>query len=188
MRRLSAVAVVGAAFVAVLAGPAGAFVDRASPVRHAARAGAASRAGATALESGVFTDVNRVRARYGLGPLRLSARLTAAAAQHSREMARLGYFRHESADGSAFWKRLERFYGSGGYRFWSVGENLLWSSPDVDAGSAIDMWMKSPPHRANLLNGRWREIGISAVHVGTAPGAYGGRDVTIVTADFGVRR
>ena len=59
---------------------------------------------------------------------------------------------------------------------------------DVDGARAIDMWMKSPPHRANLLNGRWREVGISAVHVTQAPGAYRGLDVTIVTADFGVRR
>jgi uncharacterized protein YkwD len=182
MRRSLALAVAVAACATVLAAPAGAFVDRAAPVRHTAQTGA------SALESAVFADVNRVRAQHGLAPLRVSARLAAAAAQHSREMARRGYFSHDSADGSAFWKRLERFYASARYSFWSVGENLLWSSPDVDAGGAIDMWMKSPPHRANLLNGRWREIGISAVHVTAAPGAYHGLDVTIVTADFGVRR
>ena len=182
MRRLLALAVVVTAVATILSAPAGAFVDRAAPVRHVARAGA------TALEAAVFVDVNRVRARHGLGPLRVSARLTAAANQHSREMARRGYFSHSSADGSAFWRRVERFYGSRGFGFWSVGENLLWSSPDVDAAGAIDMWMKSPPHRANLLNGRWREIGISAVHVAAAPGDYRGLDVTIVTADFGVRR
>jgi uncharacterized protein YkwD len=182
MRRVLALAVVGAACATILAAPADAFVDRAAPVRHTAQAGA------SALETAVLGDVNRVRAQHGLGPLRVSARLVAAASQHSREMARRGYFSHDSADGSAFWKRLERFYGSAHYRFWSVGENLLWSSPDVDAPGAVDMWMKSPPHRANLLNARWREIGISALHVTAAPGDYHGLDVTIVTADFGVRR
>jgi hypothetical protein len=39
-----------------------------------------------------------------------------------------------------------------------------------------------------MLTTRWREIGLSAVHVASAPGAYGGREVTIVTTDFGVRR
>jgi uncharacterized protein YkwD len=182
MRRLLALAVVAAAIATILSAPAGAFVDRAAPVRHTAKSGA------SALESAVLVDVNRVRARYGLAPLRVSTRLAAAAAQHSREMGRRGYFSHDSADGSAFWKRLERYYGSANYRFWSVGENLLWSSPDVDGPGAVDMWMKSPPHRANLLNSRWREIGISAVHIAGAPGAYRGLDVTIVTADFGVRR
>ena len=184
MRRALALAALVAASLTTLPSPAGAFADRAAPVRHAARATAAT----SALEADVFADINRIRARHGLGPLRVSARLTAAAAQHSREMARRGYFSHDSADGSEFWKRVERYYGSARYRFWSVGENLLWSSPDVDGARAIDMWMKSPPHRANLLNGRWREVGISAVHVTQARGAYRGLDVTIVTADFGVRR
>jgi uncharacterized protein YkwD len=47
--------------------------------------------------------------------------------------------------------------------------------------------MTSPEHRANLLDHGWREIGLSAVHVPSAPGVYGGSEVTIVTADFGVR-
>ena len=48
--------------------------------------------------------------------------------------------------------------------------------------------MASPEHRANILTARWREIGVSAVHVAAAPGVYHGLDVTIVTTDFGVRR
>jgi uncharacterized protein YkwD len=140
------------------------------------------------LEAAVLSQINTVRREHGLASLRVNSRLTAAAVQHSQDMGARGYFKHESADGSAFWKRVERFYASTKYRFWSVGENLLWSSPDVDGAGAIDMWMNSPPHRANLLNGRWREVGISAVHVMQAPGAYRGLDVTIVTADFGVRR
>ena len=181
MRRVLALAVVGAACATILAAPAGAFVDRAAPVRHTAQAGA------SALETAVLADVNRVRAQHGLGPLRVSVRLAAAASQHSREMARRGYFSHDSADGSAFWKRVERYYASAKYRFWSVGENLLWSSPDVDAPGAIKMWMGSPEHRANLLNPSWREVGLSAVHSDSAPGSYHGLGVTIVTADFGAR-
>ena len=103
-------------------------------------------------------------------------------------MARRGYFSHSSADGSSFDRRIGRFYAVGRSRYWSVGENLLWSSPDVDAGGALRMWLASAPHRAVLLTARWREIGLSAVHVTVAPGAYGGNEVTIVTADFGVRR
>jgi hypothetical protein len=38
-----------------------------------------------------------------------------------------------------------------------------------------------------MLTARWREIGVSAVHVSGAHGVYGGQDVTIVTTDFGVR-
>jgi uncharacterized protein YkwD len=103
-------------------------------------------------------------------------------------MAARGYFSHDSANGSSFDRRIARFYPMGKSRYWSVGENLLWSSPSVDAPGALTMWFNSPEHRKNMLTARWREIGLSAVHVPAAPGAYGGREVTIVTADFGVRR
>ena len=53
---------------------------------------------------------------------------------------------------------------------------------------ALETWMDSPPHRENILSRDWREIGIGAVFVASAPGEYRGRSVTIVTADFGSRR
>jgi uncharacterized protein YkwD len=48
--------------------------------------------------------------------------------------------------------------------------------------------MSSPEHRANILDPNWREIGVSAQHVASAPGAYKGLEVTVITTDFGVRR
>jgi uncharacterized protein YkwD len=159
--------------------PAGALAAPATP---------ASRVVAVAsLESGVLSEMNTIRRSHGLQPLRLSTALGSAARQHSQSMATQGYFSHNSADGSQFWKRVQGFYPQGHYGYWSVGENLLWQSPDVDAAGALQMWMASPPHRENLLTARWREVGISAVHVAAAPGTFNGLDVTIVTADFGVR-
>ena len=102
-------------------------------------------------------------------------------------MAQDGYFAHESADGSAFWKRLEGFYASSAWHSWSVGENLLWSSPSISAREALLRWLASPEHKRNLMDPAWREIGVAAVHVSHAPGVYQGLDVTIVTTDFGVR-
>ena len=139
------------------------------------------------LESGVLVDINTFRRAHHLTPLKLNARLTAAAEQHTQQMAQDGYFAHTSADGSAFWKRIQSFYASSPWSYWSVGENLLWSSPDVTPAKALQMWLASPEHRANLMNPRWREIGVAAVHVAAAPGVYDGLDVTIVTTDFGVR-
>ena len=69
----------------------------------------------------------------------------------------------------------------------SVGENLLWASPNVSAGHAMTMWIASPEHLQNLLTPRWRQIGISAVHVVRAPGVFHGLRVTIITTDFGAR-
>jgi uncharacterized protein YkwD len=159
----------------VVASPAGATAD-------------GPTASLSALEQGVLADINALRKQHGLAPLRVNSKLSAAARQHSQEMAARGYFSHNSANGSSFDRRIARYYPVRGSRYWSVGENLLWSSPDVDAGGALEMWWNSPEHRKNMLTGRWREIGLSAVHVATAPGLYGGREVTIVTTDFGVRR
>jgi uncharacterized protein YkwD len=120
--------------------------------------------------------------------LKVNPELNQSAAQHTQEMGDDGYFTHPSVDGTAFWKRIAHWYGSTGYPYWSVGENLLWSSPDVDALGAMQLWMHSPEHRANILDPRWREIGISAMHFDAAPGTYHGLAVTIITTDFGVRR
>jgi uncharacterized protein YkwD len=142
----------------------------------------------SSLEQGVLVDINAFRRHHKLAPLRPSVLLTTSAREHSREMAAKGYFAHESADGGNFWQRIKSVYPQGAFRYWSVGENLLWSSPDVDAPTALKLWLASPEHRANLMAPNWREIGISAVHVPTAPGTFQGEEVTIVTTDFGVRR
>ena len=141
----------------------------------------------SSLESGVLQQLNAIRLQHHLVPLTLSARLTVASKQHTTEMGDDGYFEHSSHDGTAFWKRILRWYPQSGFHTWSVGENLLWSSPDVDPSRALDLWMHSPEHRANILSPHWREIGVSAVHFDSAPGTYGGSAVTIITTDFGAR-
>lgn len=140
------------------------------------------------LEQGVIAGINEIRRARGLRPLRNNARLAAAADFHSKDMARKGYFEHDSANGTSFWRRIERFYPSRGFRSWSVGENLVWGSQTYGPAFAVREWMSSPPHRANILSREWREIGIGAVTAASAPGEYRGRAVTIVTADFGARR
>jgi uncharacterized protein YkwD len=142
---------------------------------------------ATELQSALVQQVNTLRARHGLSRLRLSGALNAAANAHSVQMARMGYFSHNSAGGGSFSSRIVRYYPARGYRSWSAGENLLWGSPNIGAARALALWLASPGHRANLLSPRWREIGLAAVHSTSAPGVYGGSPTTIVTADFGAR-
>ena len=174
MGRILAVALAFAALAApALAGPQA----RAVGVRRAAT-----------LETQVLAQVNAVRAQHGLATLRLSTPLATAAAQHSNQMARLGYFSHSSANGTSMGERVRGYYPSVGKRLWGVGENLLWASPSVGARGAVSLWMGSPGHRANLLSPKWREIGIAAVHADSAPGVYDGLEVVVVTADFGLRR
>jgi len=160
-----------------LAAPGGAMVRERKPM---------SAIGS--LETGLVGKINSLRARRGLARLRLHERLGVAAFQHSQQMGRRGFFAHRSADGSSFAERVRHYYGPGGYRYWSIGENLIWSSTSLAPSAVVESWMRSPGHRTVLLDSRWRELGISAVQVEDAPGVYQGMDVTIVTADFGVRR
>jgi uncharacterized protein YkwD len=139
------------------------------------------------LQAALLAQINSFRAAHGLTRLRLSNGLTAAAGAHSAQMARLGFFSHNSANGQSFSQRVARSYTPRGFRSWTVGENLVWGGPDIAAARAFRLWLSSPPHRANLLNARWREIGLGAIHSISAPGVYGRRAATVVTADFGAR-
>lgn len=158
---------------------------RAAAARPTAPAGSATVLRAYA--ANVLFRINSLRAARGLRSLRASRGLSAAATYHTNQMGLRGFFEHESANGGPFWKRVERFYPTLAGRGWSVGENILWGSPDISPASAIREWMLSPPHRENILSREWREIGIAAIHFASAPGEYSGRPVTIVTADFGTR-
>ena len=152
-----------------------------------ARRNAARQTRLQTLDLGVLVQLNAVRKSHGLVPLKLNSSLTTAAQGHSSEMLADGYFAHDSINGAPFWKRLTSYSSSAPHGSWSVGENLLWSSPEVDAVKALKLWMASPEHRHNILTARWREIGIAAIHVDSAPGTFGGRSVTVITTDFGVR-
>jgi uncharacterized protein YkwD len=139
------------------------------------------------LQSSLLAEINAYRSAHGLVALRISRPLTRTADGHSAEMARLGFFSHSSANGQSFSQRIAQAYSPRGFHSWTVGENLVWGGPDIGAARAFRLWVSSATHRAVLLDARWRDIGLGAVHSTSAPGVYGGRSATIVTADFGAR-
>jgi Cysteine-rich secretory protein family len=80
---------------------------------------------ATQLQVALLGQINALRSSRGLVRLKLSPALSAAANGHSAQMARLGYFSHNSANGTSFSQRISSFYPARGFRSWSVGENLV---------------------------------------------------------------
>ncbi len=128
-----------------------------------------------------------MRVERALRPLRPNRQLESAAERHSNEMLVHGYFSHASSDGGSFWARVIRFYRPprrGGY---AVGENILWRSTSLSASQVLSLWLRSPEHRSILLSPRWRDVGVGAVHATHGRGIFAGAEVTLVTADFGVR-
>jgi uncharacterized protein YkwD len=161
---------------AVLAGDAGAAPASMSAVKAV-----------QALERPLIRKLNRVRGAHGLKPLRKSVPLRRAAAAHASAMSGAGFFSHTSLDGTAMEQRVARFYRRTSFSSWKVGENLLWASGSMTADRAVEVWMNSPGHRRNILDPRFREIGIAAVAPGAAAGVFPGPDVTIVATNFGAR-
>jgi uncharacterized protein YkwD len=142
----------------------------------------------TTLEAEIVREMNQIRANRGIRPLRAAPSLRTAARAHSRAMLELGFFGHDSADGTAFSDRIRRYYTNRGWETWSVGEALLASEGQrIEAKAIVKAWLDSPPHREVVLSSAWRDAGIGAVYTSTAPTEYGGSDALVVTADFGLR-
>lgn len=88
-------------------------------------------------------------------PLQPSATLARVAQRHAEDMARGGYFDHTAVDGSTPQQRIDR----SGYA-WSIsGENLALGR--MSAREAVDGWLASPGHCANIMDPRFTETGIA---------------------------
>lgn len=123
----------------------------------------------------VLVDLaNEDRADEELPPLVINPKLEEAARQKAQDMAQKGYFAHISPDGTTPWKWISGV----GYSFAYAGENLavgFFESTDVN-----EAWLNSPTHRQNIMNGKFKEIGIA-----TAEGYYQGVQTTFVVQMFG---
>jgi len=156
--------------------------------KHSSQARVFSVAATPSLARSLVGEVNRVRRAHHLRPLATSARLSRAATGHATALATAGMFTHSwPTTGRLFSSWIRTFYPAQGYRTWKVGENLLWSSPGFTSADAVQQWLDSPTHRRVLLTSSWRELGIGVVFAVSAPGAYGGQDVQIAAAEFGLR-
>jgi len=150
----------------------------------ASRATPATAASADRSERALLCLVNRERARANLPALRVNRCLARAAAGHARDMVAHRYFSHTSRDGRTFDERiLATGYAPPPAR-WTVGENLAWGG---DAAWVAGAWMRSSGHRANVLDGRFREIGVAAVPGAPVPRAGDAPPSATYAAAFGAR-
>ena len=117
--------------------------------------------------------LNAERGERQLRPLASNRRLARAADRHTDDMVKRGYFAHDSRNGDSFADRIRDTGYLSKVSTWVVGENLAWGSGErATADAIVRAWMDSPAHRANILNGRFREIGI-ALTLGSPRGGSG---------------
>jgi uncharacterized protein YkwD len=142
---------------------------------------APQRLGPAAANAAVLCLLNSQRAAHRLRPLRFDARLARAARAHSSDMVAHRYFAHDSRSGASFAARISRTGWTRHRRSWIVGENIAWGDGTAATPAAIvSAWMHSAGHRANILNRRFRAIGI-----GIASGTPGGHGGATYSTDFG---
>jgi uncharacterized protein YkwD len=116
------------------------------------------------IEASTACLINQQRTARGLRPVRSNARLREAGLIHSSEMVAFGFFAHTTPAGVTFIQRIKATGYTRGASAWFVGENIIWGFGTQSTPAAlVTAWMNSPPHRENLLRGRFREIGIAAV-------------------------
>ncbi len=157
-----------------------------SPVAEAAGGGSVNKCSGgkislNADEKQTFVLHNRVRENHKLKPLCVNPKLQKVARAHSKDMIQRDYFSHTTKGTSR--GGCDRVKNSG-YRHRYCAENIAWGQrAKGDPDNIMRNWMNSNGHRRNILDGRYREVGI-----GTETGTFNGkRNVTMYTVDFGTR-
>jgi uncharacterized protein YkwD len=166
--RIPALLVAGALACALVLAPAASAAAKpgphCKPTTTAAVSALPRQAPIRQLARATVCVINQRRVARGLRRLRLNPSLSKAAVWHSHDMVHRHYFAHVSQSGNDIVDRLRKTrYIKRGFS-WMVGENLAWGSGSRGAPREIvAAWMSSPPHRRNMLNPRYREIGIGVL-------------------------
>jgi uncharacterized protein YkwD len=112
----------------------------------------------------VLQETNRARAQArrcgdqffaAAPPLQPNAFLERAAQAHAADMAEHSYFSHTGRDGSQVGQRATR----ADYAWRRVGENL--AAGQTTAAQAVQGWLDSPGHCANLMQAAYTEMGLA---------------------------
>ena len=128
---------------------------------------------------------NQIRAEHDLPGLRENKRLRKAALGHSKDMVKDRFFDHTTPEGTTMVDRILRAKYVREDDGWALGENLAWGTGSLGTPrGAVDAWMNSPGHRANILKKAYRELGVGVV-LGVPVSDTAGATYTV---DFGVRR
>lgn len=112
------------------------------------------QAAPSAFETEILTLVNQERSAQNLHSLSWDTELHDAARGHTVDMATNNYFSHTSKDGRTFSDRIQ----AAGYQYNTAGENIAagYSTPEA----AMNGWMNSDGHRANILNSSYCDLGV----------------------------
>ena len=123
-----------------------------------------SSAEPAALTTGMVEQVNQIRLNAGLPPLAEDATLDMLASSRSADMASRNYFSHTTPEGITIFNQIQQI----GLSYHLAGENLAYNyGGERDAVSiAMNGFVNSAPHLANLLNAQYTAIGVGTAQSG----------------------
>jgi len=137
------------------------------------------------VRSATLCLLNAERAERGLAKLRTNRSLQAAASRYASRMSRQDFFAHVAPDGSSMVDRIRSTRYLRSVRRWSVGENLAWGAgARATPVQTVAAWMRSPGHKRNILDRRFREIGLG---ITTGAPVRGQGDAATYVTNFGQR-
>ncbi|MEV7372883.1 CAP domain-containing protein [Streptomyces sp. NPDC090301] len=111
----------------------------------------------------VIALANAEREKAGCGPLHSENHLRTAAQGHADDMSSRGYYEHDNPEGRDAGDRMT----GAGYAWSTWGENIH-RGPKTPA-RAMEDWMDSPGHRANILNCSFKDIGVGVTLTANGP-------------------
>jgi uncharacterized protein YkwD len=112
------------------------------------------------IEKRAFEQTNIARVKNGLAPLVWDADVCRMARMHSESMSRQGYFSHVTPEGL---RLRDRAREAGILRYTVLGENIALNQGFADPGAlAVERWMQSEKHRANILSPEFRAMAIGS--------------------------
>lgn len=111
------------------------------------------------MEINTFNRVNAERTSRGLAALVLDANISVVARRHSQDMVNRHFFSHVNPDGDGLAERLS----DGGIAYNIAGENIAWNNYPDPVDTAVNGWMGSAGHRANILDNRFSRTGVGVV-------------------------
>jgi uncharacterized protein YkwD len=110
------------------------------------------------IERRAFEQTNEIRVQNGLPPFEWDADVCRMARGHSENMSRLNFFGHASPDGL---RLRDRARAAGIPTYKVMGENIAYNQGYEDPGAfAVERWMASEKHRANILSTEFRAMAI----------------------------
>ena len=131
---------------------------------ESAQATSSTNSYADSVENNLFNAVNAARSQYGIGQLSLNPSLSAIARSRSTDMISRNYFSHTTPDD----KNIFIILNENNFNWQFAGENIFQCSPLANGSenAILNMWMSSPSHKDNILNGTFHQVGIGITDTG----------------------